>query len=268
MKITYVTSMNVDVFLKFGWRLLKTFEEFNHENDKLYIYTEEKKLENIIQDFNFKNIYVKHFKKDLFAFVKKFNSNRYNGKSGNINLKNLKFFVKTFLKKRKFNLGIFKYNFLNDVIRFSYKSFAMCDALKDFTNDVIFYVDADCNIFNNIPKTKILRSLSGNSIGYFGRDTYTETGIIIFDNRKNKLFNFEKVFRGIYTSGSFIKLPHYTDCHIFDEARRLTNDEYTNLNKYYCNNHPIARSWFSEFIDHRKGGRKSLQKSPEINKNV
>ena len=259
-----VTTMNFKVHDAFGHRLLDSIQTYS-SNIPLIVYTEDKDFASFLSS-KYKNVTPKLFSKKLFEFIAKIDSPRQLGFK-TIGIKKIERFLKILFKKGRLNYQDYFYDFLFDSKRFSLKSFAFADALKTIS-DNFFYLDADCHIEDVIPAEINDGSyFDGFDYGYFGRDTYTETGIIFFSNGNLRMKVFGQAIEDYYLSGKIYSLKFWTDCHVFDQVRIDLMNSFNgkNLSPDTSFSHPIAISDFSCWIDHRKGPRKKEQRSPERN---
>jgi hypothetical protein len=134
--------------------------------------------------------------------------------------------------------------------------------------ELMCYVDADCNFLGSLENFSQVSELQGFDVGYFGRNTFTETGVLFFRLRP-EVGEFLEKWTSLYFTDEFKSLGGWTDCHTFDFCRKNTNVSlvFKNLNSINEQNHPIAKSFLKTLVDHRKGDRKVMDISPEI-KNV
>lgn len=166
-------------------------------------------------------------------------------------------------------------SFLDDAVRFSYKVFSQANASSVASKT--FYVDSDCIFLSQIPMTWFEECLPDNIFTsfYHRPNSYTETGFIAFNNTLPCAERFYETYREYYERDTIYELSikssnlikGNTDCHAFDESRRKLRREKTYKEKYLgdqSNGHPVARDPFiNKYIDHKKGDRKVLSRSPE-----
>jgi len=255
--------MNTKIFSDFGWRLLDSFEKYHQgEDGQLIVFSEDRFFNKLFQEFNYEKITVCDFGSGLYSFlecvprgVKK------SGKSYSIRIPNWR----RVLKGRAVpKIKMESYNYMFDSRRFSFKSFSWVEAINMFDEEIV-YLDADCNFFRDFTDKDFMSGLDGGDVGFFGRSNYTETGILIFNNLNRRLAGFGERIENFYSSEEIFDLEFWTDCHVFDQARVEYENELNFKNLSPSDTpHPIALSDFSKFIDHRKGPRKALEKSPEI----
>ena len=136
-----------------------------------------------------------------------------------------------------------------DAKRFCHKVFAQLDALAD--NDKVIWLDSDVLTERLVPMS-VVDFLVDEDITYLGRDTYTETGFIGF-NQNHDLKAFKDRYRSYYTEGKIYELPFWTDCHAFDASREgghnLTPDG-KGVDDVF------SQSILGNYCSHLKGNRK------------
>ena len=160
-------------------------------------------------------------------------------------------------------------SFMFDAVRFCYKVFAQCNASKN--GGKIYYVDADSvflkrfedDILNLLLPDKICTSM------YHRNGLYTETGFIGFNMNHECMKDFIEYYRNLYITDRIFDMRHHTDCHTYDRTRKEMANKYPD--DYYEKKlgdgkkaHIMARcNIIHDYLDHRKGKRKSMQHSPE-----
>jgi hypothetical protein len=258
--MNYICSMNKKVYEDFGHRLIDTFLKHYIDKGSLYVYSEDTDFNINIKNSTSK-VLTRNFGVGLSNFLKIVDANRrLRGRRFNIKMSGLKKFFRLEDFPR-IECGLYDYMF--DAKRFAFKSFSWIYSIHELSDEFV-YLDADCHFFRDFNDQDFLRKIKGD-VGFFGRSNYTETGIIYFNNKDFKLLNFGKCLENTYISGHIFNLPAYTDCHVFDFCRMLNNDllVFQNLSTH-PSSHPIAHSYLSNFVDHRKGDRKSKEFSPEL----
>jgi len=261
-----VTTMNKKVYEDFGYRLLDSLKK--HAPVRVLVYSEDDSLLKLVED-RYGSFQAKPFDKNLGFFLDSIDSNEKVGFKS-VGLKKIERFLKTLLRHGSFDYQSRFYDFLYDSRRFSFKSFAYADALINIS-DHIMYLDADCHLDSNMPVDDLeAHLLQASDYAFFGRDTFTETGILYFNNSDLRFQKFGLMVQDMYLSGAIYDLDKWTDCHVFDYVRNYFSKSFVgrNLNPNPSDMHPIATSMFSDWIDHRKGPRKhtlgSLERAKDI----
>ena len=160
-------------------------------------------------------------------------------------------------------------SFMFDAVRFCYKVFAQCNASKH--GGKMYYVDGD-SVFLKTMNDDILDTLLPDKVcvsHYYRQGMYTETGFIGFNMNHPMMEDFIGHYRNLYIDDTVYNLPHYTDCHTFDRTRKIMTQQFTD--DYYekklgdgGTGHIMARcNLIHDYLDHRKGKRKSQKHSPE-----
>lgn len=160
-------------------------------------------------------------------------------------------------------------SFMFDAVRFSYKVFAQCNASKH--GGKMYYVDGD-SVFTKTMDDEILDMLLPDKVcvsHYYRQGMYTETGFIGFNMNHECMQHFIEHYRNLYINDTIYSLSHYTDCHTFDNTRKIMTNKFTD--NYYekklgdgGTGHIMARcNLIHDYLDHRKGKRKLQKHSPE-----
>jgi len=154
-------------------------------------------------------------------------------------------------------------NFLQNAVRFSYKVFAQYHANK--LNKKFIWLDADNIFLKQIPDNFIDTFIPDDTfITFYGRNTYTECGVLGFNSTLDISKKFFETYINHYIKDTIWDLPDKTDCHAFDNTRKLVQVKERNKGDGH-NGHVIARDEdINIFLDHKKGKRKYLTNSPEI----
>ena len=160
-------------------------------------------------------------------------------------------------------------SFMFDAVRFSYKVFAQCNASKH--GGKMYYVDGD-SVFTKTMDDEILDMLLPDKVcvsHYYRQGMYTETGFIGFNMNHECMQYFIEHYRNLYINDTVYGLSHYTDCHTFDNTRKIMTNKFSD--EYYekklgdgGTGHIMARcNLIHDYLDHRKGKRKLQKHSPE-----
>lgn len=152
-----------------------------------------------------------------------------------------------------------------DVVRFANKAFAAYDAFRDYKG-IGVWLDADCVTYKKVPKSLIEKQVAGHYLACYQRaGMHTETGLWIMDCSHEKHGQFMDTFRDWYLSGKFKQFnTGWHDCIALDYAIKATGVPVKNLSGEHAKqNHPQAFSELGKYVDHQKGERKRLDRSPE-----
>lgn len=143
-------------------------------------------------------------------------------------------------------------NFLYDVKRFCHKVFAQLLAMGEV--EQFFWIDADVEMTHPVPEMLLEEIMEQSFVSFLGRDTYTEAGLIAFNQKHEDWDDFEKRYRYCYEDAGIFKLPYWTDCHAFDFARAGGGYNMTPDGKGVDN--VLPDSPLGDYMVHYKGLRK------------
>ena len=191
-------------------------------------------------------------------------------------------FCKKFHHKKQFT-DDFRYN----VFRFAYKVYAIKKSFSYIKANNLIWLDADIKTHKKIPNTFLEKLISDEHyLSYLGRShiktvhlNYSECGFLIF-NTKHPLHSlFWKEMMLMYDNGGLFELSEWHDSYIFDHVRKKLEKKYLlkNINitdfgivdiESEIDDHIFVLSILGEFMDHKKGERKSIKWSPELLKRI
>lgn len=160
-------------------------------------------------------------------------------------------------------------NYLFDVVRFSHKVYAACDALAGYKG-VGVWLDGDCVTYQDIPSGYIEGLIPrGAYIALFQRKgMYTETGFWAMDGNHPQHDAFLSTWADWYDTDAFKTLANWTDCETLDATvRRFERAgliKAHNLSGEFAGEmHPMAKVDLARYIDHCKG---PLRKAKGVSK--
>tara|TARA_R100001480_G_scaffold142322_1_gene139805 strand:+ start:814 stop:1524 length:711 start_codon:yes stop_codon:yes gene_type:complete len=161
--------------------------------------------------------------------------------------------------------------FLLDGVRFSYKVYAYCHAIKQYSNyDFIMGVDADSIFYYPMPIDVVKQELYREDcmMTYLGRGSqYSECGFLGFNMKHPEIQNYADEMLRMYNTDEIYTLKEYHDSFVWDHVRVLFEGkrQVQNLNIGDKKNaHVQARSVLGKYYDHTKGPtRKSVGYSGE-----
>lgn len=158
-------------------------------------------------------------------------------------------------------------NFLEDACRFSYKVYAMCDAVRKINKKYIIFLDADTYADESIPINfwEEIAPRSDEVVSFLGRkNSYPETGFLMFNLMCNDTQRFINDFENCYNEDTIMQLNGQTDCHAFQYA--LKNYKGRNLTPNANMFDHCFLDVFGKYMDHTKGIRKLKGYSKERKK--
>ena len=148
-----------------------------------------------------------------------------------------------------------------NAVRFSHKCFAIFDAAVRCEADVLFWLDADVAIFNDIPRA-FLESLVPPDclLSFLKRPTCSECGLVGYNLRHPGIGQFLADFEALYTEDRLFKEKEYHDSWLFDVLRKKyerkgckTFDIGEGVGAR--TGHVFVNSSLGQYMDHMKGGR-------------
>ena len=151
------------------------------------------------------------------------------------------------------------YNYNEDVAKFCRKVFVQYDALKG-QKDKMFWLDADIEITDDIPKEFLQDLFMGHPLCYLGRQGfYSECSFIGFDMSHNILRHFLSDYVSMFTTGQILQYKWWHDCTAFDVTRQKYDIFGHNLSPYFRMGrglHVFPDSVLADYMRHDKGNRK------------
>lgn len=156
-------------------------------------------------------------------------------------------------------------SFLQDAVRFSHKSYCLYHAVNNCNSDLLFWLDADTEIYNNIDVDYLCKFLPTDCFtSYLGRSNYSETGFLGFNLKHPALKEYFDLFKWYYDSNEIYNLEGQLDCHVYD-ATRLKLEKVQTIKSYNLSPQDVTKHHFnhvfSGFMIHYKGNRKEKRNS-------
>mgnify|MGYP002152479848 CR=1 FL=1 len=172
-------------------------------------------------------------------------------------------------KNKKFNSSTDLKAYKTDFLKFCYKVYTLCYAVKVSDADFVIWLDSDIRVRMKKINSKVFhKGYNEKLLSYLNRENCkktevynklsSETGIIIVNNQhelKNQFFDF---YQNIYDSGYIFNLAEVHDAYVFDycishfENKRL--DIFQKLSNGTLEN-PIKRV-FPKAFNHDMGSKK------------
>ncbi|MFO1155097.1 MAG: hypothetical protein U1E42_15765 [Rhodospirillales bacterium] len=156
-----------------------------------------------------------------------------------------------------------------DAVRFSHKPFAIFDAARRATTDVLFWIDADIRVFADVPLSFLEAVMPPDCfISYLRRPRFSECGFVGYNLRHPGTRVFLAEFERLYTTDALFKEREFHDSFLFDVVRRR-------LEGRHCagydigqgigdeGGHVFVNSPLGQYMDHMKGERKAEGRSRE-----
>jgi hypothetical protein len=166
-------------------------------------------------------------------------------------------------------------SYKNDGVRFCFKVYAISQALEDYAYDNytrLLWVDGDTVFLKEISEEWITENLWNSQaiMGYAGRPNYySEMGLFLLNLQHPHTRSFWHTVRNYYDTDSIYLLPEQHDSFVIDEVRKHYEQEGHRFNNWAQHiTHKVQGGHilvhlYGDVMDHLKGKRKGLGKSPE-----
>lgn len=168
-----------------------------------------------------------------------------------------------------------RYNYRRDCVRFSHKVAAITDAGAESTG-VLIWLDADTKTFDAVRPAWLAQLLGPAAyIAWLGRHgTYPECGFLMFDTEHPAHLEIMAELRRRYESGEVFGMAETHDSYVLQDVietahamRRILPPR--NLSGPHSRRgHPWLGSRLAERMDHLKGARKDLGRTPKHERDV
>ena len=155
-----------------------------------------------------------------------------------------------------------------DAVRFAHKVYSIFHCAENTDADILFWMDADMICHSPITLEKIDQLVPENvDLSYVGRERkWPECGLYSINLKSREGIKFLKAFQNVYDdaeNGIFL-MDEWHDSFVFEEVRKsMPKLKSLNWGKGLIKGegHPLINSAWGAYLDHLKGGRKSLGKS-------
>jgi hypothetical protein len=164
-----------------------------------------------------------------------------------------------------------EYFYTHDAVKFAHKVAALTDFAEDFTDGVVIWLDADTFTHEDVT-TEWLEWLFPEPayIAWLDRiNSHPECGFVMFRCSHQYHRNFMQAFRNLYTSGELFKLRETHDSFVLQWLVN-TKHSYGKIpapaslsGSARYTSHPAVNGPLGAKIDHLKGPRKQLGKTPK-----
>ena len=160
-----------------------------------------------------------------------------------------------------------------DAVRFSYKVYAIAQAVEDYGYEYtrLLWIEADTVFLKEFDEDWITEHLYKETaiMGYAGRPNYySEMGLILFNLQHPKTHSYINTVRNYYDTDNLYLLPEQHDSFVFDVVRKHFEEQGHEFNNWAQDTPKVPGGHillylFGDVMDHLKGKRKSLGRSPE-----
>lgn len=152
-----------------------------------------------------------------------------------------------------------KYRYRRDIRKFAWPVFCWAQALRDFGNQALVWMDADVAVKTAIPFGVVFPTPTAE-ITYLGRThhpqeyPYTESGLIGWHFQAHAAAQvFADRLEAFLVSGRIYGYPQWHDCVVFDELRRESKGiEFKSISRRADVDH-VFDDTLSEFLWHYRG---------------
>jgi hypothetical protein len=158
----------------------------------------------------------------------------------------------------------FKWN----AVRFAHKVYAIADCARTTDADILIWMDADTICHSPITLERIQQLIPADKdLCFLGRKgKYTECGLYAMNLRNPMVHSFLNEFQRMYddAENGIFRLAEWHDSFVFDAVRaKFRNLKELDWSSHLITGegHPLINSEWGAYLDHLKGGRKTLGRS-------
>ena len=248
MAITVITGWNADGYHEYGKRFLETFDRYWPSDVRLVTY---------IEDPDFKPLRAEKRSLYLCGGVVDF-INRHKDDPVKRGAKQTDKWMERSHGK--------PYNFRFDAVKFSKQMFIPAHAASTLPDDdIMVWLDGDVITHNDVPHGFVEGLMAGSDLIYLGRGrTHSEIGFWAISVGKHTRALVEDMAE-LYRSDLIFSLNEWHSAYAFDYCRRVF-EKHGGTSRNLTpdgSGHVFATSPLSPYMDHLKGRRKGLDRSPE-----
>lgn len=162
------------------------------------------------------------------------------------------------------------YDFRFDCVKFSHKVAALTDFAPLFDEGIVICIDADTVTHSDVTEDWLNGLFPGNGyIAWLDRvNTFPECGFVMYRASHPYHRNFMESFRRTYESGEVFKLKETHDSFVLQHLVQYKMsvgkiEPPVSLSGDPRSSHPFANGPISKCLDHLKGNRKSIGRTPK-----
>lgn len=238
-----VTTMHADGYHRYGRRMIETFLALWSPADRMQVYFEGWKPDIIDARLEYRDI---EDLEDLAMFKARHTfDERAHGRVGG------------------------RYDFRYDAVRFAHKTFAVIDATRDTEEPLVAWIDADTVTHTRVPE-RFIEGLVPESVytAYLGRMfSYPECGFVTYRPQHPSHAAFMESWRRLYVDRTLFRLDEWHDSWVYDWLRRQFEDRgwiasFNLVDGLSDTHHPFINSPLGAYMDHFKGDRKVIGRTP------
>jgi len=154
-----------------------------------------------------------------------------------------------------------------DAVRFSHKVYSIFECAKICNTDILMWMDADMICHSQIHEKTLQHLLpEGFDLWYVGRERkWPECGLYAINLKTANGLKFLQEFERVWddAENGIFQMDEWHDSFVFEEVRKKMPIKSHNWGEGIVRGegHPLINSVWGGFLDHLKGGRKTLGKS-------
>ena len=261
-KYAVVTTFHAKGYQQYAQKFIQTFLQTWPSNVTLYVYTEDCQINETAPNLVVRDLH--QSSSDLVTFKSTWkNVPKANGDVSHDPVRS----------RRKDASKGFKW----DAVRFAHKVYSIFHCAKNCDADVLLWMDADTVCHSSINMAVLDRLIpTSKDLCFLGREgKYSECGLYSMNLRSPNVQAFLKEFQRFYDQAEqgIFQLDEWHDSFVFDavrvkfpQMRQLDwaahlSDIRPKLGSSQGEGHPLINSEWGAWLDHLKGGRKTLGKS-------
>jgi hypothetical protein len=155
-----------------------------------------------------------------------------------------------------------------DAVRFAHKVYSIFHCAKHTNTDWLIWMDADTVCHSPITVDELDRLCPDNKdLCFLGRrGKYTECGLYAMNLRSQRTRDFLTQFQRYYDNAEqgIFTLAEWHDSFVFDAVRKHLPLQELDWSSHLITGegHPLINSDWGAYLDHLKGARKSIGRSP------
>jgi hypothetical protein len=252
--LTFISSMNVNLYKQYGERFLYSWLEKAGDNIELIICFEGAGIETVRDKFDSDRIKIINLNSNLLTRFRRIYS-QFSEARGIL--------LRQDEETKRFSVT---YNHRYDAVRFAFKIFSIQQALheKNIKNNFA-WIDSDIVCLKDFQESNLKVFFPSDEClaSYLGREAfplpnpYSECGFVAYNYSHKDTSRFINDFLNLYAYGEIFALKEWHDCMAFDAVRRIYQNRgvpFLNLSEKFPNaDHPFMLSGLGEYFDHLKG---------------
>lgn len=254
-----VTTFHKLGFETYGGRMLESFDRMWPEDVQLYAYAEDFVPKLVSPRIEIRDLL--HDVPDLVAFRDRHQDNPRAHGTPPRRWRIIVDWSKPRIKVRRVRS---KDTYRWQAVRFAHKSFAIFDAARRTSADVLFWLDADMLMLSSLPDAMLESMMPREAmLSCIQRPKFSDCCIVGFNLRHPRTVEFLEQFRELYVSDGLFAYEQYHDSFLFDAvAKRFRRQDClihdlaggTGL----TNGHVFDHCELGHYMEHLKGCRKEI----------